>query len=428
MYNESVLFDWFQYIIEGENMKWLHISDLHISDKTDWKVFKKDLLILSKKNGPIDLVIVTGDFHNYREVDDFSKAREFLDWLVGELNLDINSDLFLIPGNHDGTNPICKHKAGNIALLKEEPLGNHLLEWNELLSQFESYENFVKELIPQYPYEHPARIHHRVWKDKIDFLHCNSAVVSDDKEKSNQLLDLDSFAEIAQTSKYPSIVLVHNHFEDLHEQLQSRIKGIMRTSTIKAYFFGDTHKQQIHMISTRAQQNCQIPCVGCYKSAPEAEDTFSNIGVIVGTWVDEKATLAGWLWDVENSFQPDGIITGQTIDMGEPFENDNYKENNYAHQGLEIGHRKVRKKDEKPIPITFEGTNQNTNNLIEFRQLIFNMSDAQRKQVNDKLPYGIRDISENETLESINQYWKEINQYGYGDNYLELIRKVYGEV
>lgn len=49
MYNESVLFDWFQYIIEGENMKWLHISDLHISDKTDWKVFKKDLLILSKK-------------------------------------------------------------------------------------------------------------------------------------------------------------------------------------------------------------------------------------------------------------------------------------------------------------------------------------------------------------------------------------------
>lgn len=164
-------------------MKWLHISDLHIADKTDWQVFKAELLKLCQENGPIDLVIVTGDFHNFSEGADFSKAKKFLIELMGALELDINLDLFLVPGNHDGTSPECEHKAGNIAILKKEPLLDHSFEWNELLTQFDSYEKFVKELIPKYPYEHPARVHHRVWRDRIDFLHCNSAVVSDGKEK-----------------------------------------------------------------------------------------------------------------------------------------------------------------------------------------------------------------------------------------------------
>ena len=253
-----------------------------------------------------------------------------------------------------GTSPVCKHKEANIALLKKEPLLDHSFEWNELLTQFDSYEKFVKELIPKYPYEHPARVHHRVWRDRIDFLHCNSAVVSDGKEKNNQLLDLDAFAEIARKSTHPSIVLIHNHFEDLHEQQKSRIKGIMRISTIKAYFFGDTHKQQVHMIDIKPQQNCQIPCVGCYKSAPEASDTYSAIGVIIGTWMAEKATLEGWSWKIDKSFRPDGEITGQTIEMGEPFELDNDKEKNNTQMIQEMEYQDAEEQEDKSISTSIE--------------------------------------------------------------------------
>lgn len=406
-------------------MKWLHISDLHIADKTDWQVFKAELLKLCQENGPIDLVIVTGDFHNFSEGADFSKAKKFLIELMGALELDINLDLFLVPGNHDGTSPECEHKAGNIAILKKEPLLDHSFEWNELLTQFDSYEKFVKELIPKYPYEHPARVHHRVWRDRIDFLHCNSAVVSDGKEKNNQLLDLDAFAEIAQKSTHPSIVLIHNHFEDLHEQQKSRIKGIMRISMIKAYFFGDTHKQQVHMMDIKPQQNCQIPCVGCYKSAPEASDTYSAIGVIIGTWMDDKATLAGWSWDVAKSFRPDGEITGQTIEMGKPFELDNDKEENNIQLIQEMEYQDAGEKKEKSSSLSIENEIWNNRKLVEFRQLIFNMSDMQRKQFNDKLPERFRRISEGETVESINQYWEEIIRCGCAEIFLELLREVY---
>ena len=76
------------------------------------------------------------------------------------------------------------------------------------------------------------------------------------------------------------------------------------------------------MINVSDKQNCQIPCVGCYKSAPDAEDRYSTCGVIIGTWINEKATLEGWTWKVDRSFKLDNIISGQTIEMGEKYYNE----------------------------------------------------------------------------------------------------------
>ena len=138
-------------------MKWLHLSDLHINDKVEWDVFKGDLIQHCKRKGTIDLVIVTGDYHDFREKNDFSKAEEFLIELMKNLNLDISKDLFLVPGNHDGSNPICEHKFGNVAALKKDPTRIKGKEWEELVGQFASYEEFVKNVIPGYSFEHPAR-------------------------------------------------------------------------------------------------------------------------------------------------------------------------------------------------------------------------------------------------------------------------------
>ena len=303
-------------------MKWLHLSDLHIIKKVNWEVFIKDLLQRCEERGKIDLVIVTGDFHEFKEKDDFSKAKIFLIDLIEKLKLDITKDLFLIPGDHDGSNPICDHKDGNIAVLKKDVTRINGKEWNELLEQFESYENFVKELIPKYPFEHPAGEHCRTWNDKITFIHCNSAVVSDLIDEKEQLLNIDTFANLAMESRLPSIVLMHNHISDIHKEQVGQIKGIIRNSKIKAFFCGAHHKQQMDMINVSDKQNCQIPCVGCYKSAPDAEDRYSTCGVIIGTWINEKATLEGWTWKVDRSFKLDNIISGQTIEMGEKYYNE----------------------------------------------------------------------------------------------------------
>lgn len=398
-------------------MKWLHLSDLHINDKVEWDVFKGDLIQHCKRKGPIDLVIVTGDYHDFREKNDFSKAEEFLIELMKNLNLDISKDLFLVPGNHDGSNPICEHKYGNVAALKKDPTRIKGKEWEELVGQFASYEEFVKNVIPGYSFEHPAREHCRIWNNKINFIHCNSAVVSDAEDKDEQLFDINTFAKLALDSTLPSIILIHNNINDIDKNQQEQIKGVIRNSTIKAYFCGDRHIQQVDMINVLEKQNCQIPCIGSYKSAPDAKDNYSSYGIIIGTWIEEKAELEGWTWSMKKSFQLDNIITGQTIEMGEKYNNQVVK-NDTGNSSIEL----VVEKDILPI---------NKANLLRdeqwFRKLVFNLSDKQREKVNIKLGMNSRNITKDETVESINEIFDELIQVKYIDEIIEYMEKLYKE-
>lgn len=94
-------------------IRWLHISDLHIKDRADWNNFERELLEKCKEFGKINIIIVTGDFHNFCEKENFILAKEFLVRLTEQLELDINKDLFIVPGNHDGVTKVdCKNTHG----------------------------------------------------------------------------------------------------------------------------------------------------------------------------------------------------------------------------------------------------------------------------------------------------------------------------
>ena len=111
--------------------------------------------------------------------------------------------------------------------------------------------------------------------------------------------------------------------------------------------------------------------------------------------------------------------------MGKPFELDNDKEENNIQLIQEMEYQDAGEKKEKSSSLSIENEIWNNRKLVEFRQLIFNMSDMQRKQFNDKLPERFRRISEGETVESINQYWEEIIRCGCAEIFLELLREVY---
>ena len=147
-------------------IRWLHISDLHIQNRADWSSFRKELLRKCEEIGKIDLVIVTGDFHNFVEGHDFEFAKSFVKELIQECHLDINKDLFLIPGNHDGVTDIPDKKMC-ISAAKYTPLVIEKTWIEKLLDMFQDYETFVKELIPEYPVEHPAKIHNRYGEIKL---------------------------------------------------------------------------------------------------------------------------------------------------------------------------------------------------------------------------------------------------------------------
>lgn len=131
-------------------IRWLHISDLHIKDRADWNNFERELLEKCKEFGKINIIIVTGDFHNFCEKENFILAKEFLVRLTEQLELDINKDLFIVPGNHDGVTKVdCKNT--HIKALNDNPIDDEAPEsFQALEGAFRDYEKFVKDMIPDY--------------------------------------------------------------------------------------------------------------------------------------------------------------------------------------------------------------------------------------------------------------------------------------
>lgn len=296
-------------------IRWLHISDLHIKDKADWKAYRKEIIQKCRGRGQIDIVIVTGDFHDFLAGADFHLAQDFLVELMEGLQLDITKDLFVIPGNHDGVTAVNK-KNIYVDAIKGNPLSPDEECLKQLESAFEDYEEFVKQLIPDYPVEHPAQSHVRSWNDKINFIHCNTAIASDSRgDKQNQMLNMESLWNVNVENEKVNIMLAHNSFSDLDTEIQSRLKDFMRVNEVVAYFCGDRHKQDFYYIEIDDKKNKRVPCVVSFKSAPEAQDDYSNFGIIIGEWNGENAGLQGWTWKSGTGFTLDGKISEIEIDM-----------------------------------------------------------------------------------------------------------------
>lgn len=300
----------------GEYMvRWLQISDLHIKKRADWRSFERELVGKCEELGDIAFVVVTGDFHDFSEGPAFHQSREFLINLMRQLRLNIEEDLFLIPGNHDGVTCI-ENKRIHIKALREDPLdGDAPKSFEALEGAFEDYDKFVTELIPNYPVEHPAACHVRCWKNKINFIHCNTAIGADGKSKDRQMLNVDELAELTIEKGRTNIILAHNSFADMDGEVQKRIRDYIRVNDVVAYFCGDRHRQEVASIEIDKKRNVQIPCVVNYKSAPDAEDHYSEFGIIIGEWSGQRAKLQGWIWKSGEGFEIDGKITGTEISM-----------------------------------------------------------------------------------------------------------------
>lgn len=301
-------------------IRWLHISDLHIKDRADWNNFEQELWEKCKEFEKIDFVIVTGDFHNFWEKEDFHLAKEFLLELMKRLKLNIEKDLFLVPGNHDGVTNV-KCKSAHIEALNRNPLDDEAPENFQALEEaFHDYEKFIKDMIPNYPVKHPAATHIRCWNDRINFVHCNTAIGADGKKKDMQLMNVDELAKNSLPREQTNIVLAHNSFDDIDERVQKRMQDWMRVNHVNAYLCGDRHRRELANIELDKKRNIRIPCIVSYKSAPDPTDDYSEFGIIIGEWENGKAQLRGWIWKSGEGFKNDGEITDTEILMCEEAE------------------------------------------------------------------------------------------------------------
>ncbi|WP_170941610.1 metallophosphoesterase [Cellvibrio mixtus] len=107
-----------------KKITWLHLSDLHIGQSGQWlwpnfkSIFMTDMLRLAKEDGPIDLVIFSGDLTQKGETSEFDNLTAELKFVWEKLkSIDQNPYLFIVPGNHDLQRPVASD--ARVKLIKQ---------------------------------------------------------------------------------------------------------------------------------------------------------------------------------------------------------------------------------------------------------------------------------------------------------------------
>lgn len=327
-------------------VRWLHISDLHIlGNDPAWKNYRSYLLQSIKENElKPDFVVITGDYRNIWKKENFVESERFIRDLMGTLNLKLEHDLFIIPGNHDleppqkddvrtnelkklmpdGVEPWQKSEDKEDWLQKNEQDPSNYIDRlcgikrnNEedknivniqcLLSGFELYEEMAKSLIPWYKMEGvaPAAVHYRTWEGherlQFNFLHINTALIADGGRCHYQALDLLRAQEVLQEIKSngrPTIILAHNSFYDLHPEIQKHFLPEMEGANVCAWLCGDTHRADMESEIPCSNGRDKIPIFVAGRAAPDNADTYSENGFYYYSWNGQAVKTKYYSWSL----------------------------------------------------------------------------------------------------------------------------------
>lgn len=308
-------------------IRWLHISDLHMKNDNDadqqnfCDSLIKDCI---EKRIHVDFVMATGDFHNFWDSGQYSISQSFFQKLMKALGLNIETDLFIIPGNHDveaGDRKanvqkflsFAKEDAVERLLKSSEKLTDHDYNYaytltkhpellRELLLDFKGYREMAGKLLQVYQEGvdnslNPVDIHVRNWKNMINILHLNTAILSDGERGHADAVDINlACSEQIKTqlnNGLPTIVIGHHSFHDLHSTIKERLVQLFNQTNVWAYLAGDKHRTNYRgdeFLIYRKTGTDAWPNIIAGKMAASTEDNYSEFGAVLYCW-DEQSTV-----------------------------------------------------------------------------------------------------------------------------------------
>lgn len=295
-------------------IKIMQVSDLHIVQDVFGNRLKKLIYDVAENEfAPLDpgnkLLVLTGDYHFWNE-SAYQKAEEFIRTLVGKMRIEMDSDVFIIPGNHDvlysddnktasAQRNTVRAVGANVNMLQDE---NDDGDLQNLLSRFDKYSNFCYKLGIYRDASKPSTVHIRTWNDKLNIVHVNTCLCYDSKAKdpkTNQVLDTKTLSSLENVNRLPSIVLGHNSFFDLQDAIKRGCRLAFWDLDTRAYLCGDRHRfeddpdQQSFRIQSgygEGSRRKTIPNIVCCRSSVDVNDPYSDIGFYIHNW-DEKTGI-----------------------------------------------------------------------------------------------------------------------------------------
>ena len=305
-------------------IRWLHISDLHYDREMmgDWPVRQEDF-----PDKDIDFIVFTGDLHTYGR--DYNEGKRFLAGLAERYHLNPNEDVFIVPGNHDVdpyrslTEEIdavksekgrkdAERKAKKAAKAASKSFEDFAIErlkhlrnapsdalnadGSHLSHRFSEYCEAVESICgpatflrDRDPFAY-ADTFCRKWKDKINLIHVNSALLSCSNTYLAQILDICALNDLGHDDTFdrtlPTMVLAHHNYAELAFTQRKALKPILADLNVRAYLNGDCHQRgedNILLDGGRA-----IPCF----TAPSIYKAQGDDAASIGFYLYEMDTAS----------------------------------------------------------------------------------------------------------------------------------------
>lgn len=257
-----------------KNIRVLHLSDWHYVDDNTWNnmIFRAVKAIKS-----IDILVITGDLKHYN--GDYTESLTRLRELVAALQLSV-SDVFMVPGNHDaGT---IEEQVKIYAAIREK-IGDNPDAYEEhkdsLYTAFDQYVEFAKEFYG-YQYYKQCGVENTIftWKDCLQLLCVNTAMVCDADGERAKIIDTKLLSKLELEKEFPVIGLSHHPFSAIHPAQKELVKGSLKDLKTSVLLSGDRH---VATNETIGGVDDGIPNFVIGKLSKEAEDAFSEQNIAI---------------------------------------------------------------------------------------------------------------------------------------------------
>lgn len=305
-------------------IRWLHISDLHYDREMmgDWPAGQNGFPVTG-----IDFIVFTGDLHTYGR--DYNEGKRFLTELAKHYNLNPSEDIFIVPGNHDvdpyrvstkGISAVKLEKGRRAAErnakkatqvvsksfddfaidrlkhLRNAPSDVLNADGSHLSHRFSEYCEAVESICGPAPFSRDrdpfayAGAFCRKWKNRINLIHVNSALLSCSDTYRAQILDICAINDLSYNPAFnralPTIILAHHNYAELAAIQREALKPILAGLNVRAYLNGDCHQRgedNILLDGGRA-----IPCF----TAPSIYKAQGDDAASIGFYLYEMDTAS----------------------------------------------------------------------------------------------------------------------------------------
>lgn len=251
-------------------ISWVHISDLHFGDDTEFSRNARNSLLEELKRYPtIDYLFITGDIIYANKKKESEKRKAYKDaeiflkdlykaiWNKEYSAEDFFKHVFMVPGNHDVCRDderesavesmIRKYRAGTQGKIASSFVNNSK-------NSLKLYSAFYKKL---YGNSKNGKSHFIETTDKINILGIFTTISSGrDHEEGDLIVGYDLLSkEISKRdSEKPTIALAHHSLEVLDYQEQKKTEALLKNNGINLYLCGHSHERESNLILKENQK------------------------------------------------------------------------------------------------------------------------------------------------------------------------------